>query len=176
MGPSVAPGSSPALPVTLGSHSTFGTRCPGPRPVRGRRCPDMRRCRQGWGAAAPPPARGLRGTEPGREPFEMGTRALPLLCTLTPDAVNGHRERHFLRQLNKTVLYPRRCWAAQPCQEHSQPAPAAVKDTDLVPRGAAAGVEHPCSDGACCLHSQASSSSHCTYQGLGCFFFFFLAA
>lgn len=89
-------------------------------------------CTQGF-ARTSPSSRQLRGcVAPNQgEPFEMGTRALPLLWTLTPDVVNRHRKRHFLRQLNKTVLYPcccsaARCWAVQPCQEHSQPAPTAV--------------------------------------------------
>lgn len=42
-------------------------------------------------------------------PGTQGTRARPLLRTLTPDAVNKHRKRHFLRQLNKPVLYPLGC-------------------------------------------------------------------
>jgi len=131
VGQSVAPGSSPVLPLTLGRHSTFGTWCPGPWPVCSVRCPDTRRVARR--ASTQQPLRQLGGCVAlsQAEPFEMGTRALPLLWTLTPDMVNRHRKRHFLRSLNKTVLYPRRCsaarcWAEQPCQEHSQPAPAAI--------------------------------------------------
>lgn len=93
----------------------------------------------GLGRAVPDTRRGARSAGTG-ERWERGTRARPLLRTPTPDAVNEHRKRHFLRQLNKPVLYARRCsaarcWAVQPCQEHSQP--AAVKGAALVPRGAA---------------------------------------
>lgn len=87
-------------------------------------------------------------------PFGTAPRTRPPLWMPTPDMVSRHRKRHFPCQLPRMVL----------CLPGTPPACAAAAGTELGPRGAAAGVEAPCADGACCLHIRASSSSRCTYQ------------
>lgn len=110
VGPSIAAGTSPVPPVALGSHSTGETRCPGPRWVQSRQCLDSRHV--AGRALMNRPLQKLRGCVLDQgEPFETGARALSLLRTLTPDVVNKHRKRHFLHQLNKTMLYPHHCTA-----------------------------------------------------------------